>query len=359
MDYSLFTSDIFDERYEAIPASLRAVFESEQTKRVLSGIEREHYLSPEKSVILEQLVGLTLMGFISLRNLSREVGEQLFLNFEHARVLTDEIYNRLLAPYEEEINDIYKPIEEVLAEKEQIRDVIEKKIEGGKDTEELEKKEEVIKPDFFTKNEESSPIKIETSEDAPLILQEEPTFFRRDAHEEKRPETPFNKFIPSSSESSEKKIPKAKIESGPNPFSFLKPEQKTTIHYNEIRTGLKPAVGAEEEVISVGALERMSREEDIIKPSETKSSPMTQQINTVQTPEVITLTPKTAQETDKKIMDSAVVPEEKQEKKSSWISNIFKNGQENIKSPLPEIKIQEEKPDSTQSVIKGNIINLK
>ena len=120
MDYSLFTEEIIDNRYETFPASLRAVFEAEQTRKTLASIEREHYLNPDKSLILEQLVGLTIMGFIPLRSLSHEIGEQLFLNFEHAQVLTNEVYNRILAPYEDEIVEIYKPIEEVIAEAEQI-----------------------------------------------------------------------------------------------------------------------------------------------------------------------------------------------------------------------------------------------
>ena len=357
MDYSLFTPEIFDERYEIIPASLRAVFESDQTKRVLAAIEREHYLDPDKSLILEQLIGLTLMGFIPLRGLAREVSEQLFINFEHARVLTDEIYNRLLAPYEEELSESYKPIEEVLAEKQQVNEAIEK---GNPISDEVEQKEnlgEIIKPNFFTKEEETTPIKIETSEDAPLILHEEPTFFSSSQiGVEKRPETPFNRFIPSSSESTEKKIPRAKIDSGSiNPFSFLKPQEKTTVHYSEIRTGLKPEIGKEEEVISVEALERMS--EPKIEPIKPLESP-----KQIQNPEIITITPRTTSTPDQTLIASAAVPEKKSEKKpESWISNIFKTN----KSPtapqltIPEIHFQEQKPEDEQTVMRGNIINLK
>jgi len=354
MDYSLFTEEIFDERYEAIPASLRAVFESDQTKRILAGIEREHYLDQNKSLILEQLVGLTLMGFVPLRGLPREVSEQLFINFEHARVLTDEIYNRLLAPYEEELSETYKPIEEVLAEKQQIAEVLEKDRQVKEEI--RENSDEVIKPDFFTKDEKATPIKIETSEDAPLILHEEPTFFSSSqTSTEKRPETPFNRFIPSSSESTEKKIPRAKVESGSiNPFSFLKPQEKTTVHYSEIRTGLKPEIGKEEEVISVGALERMSEPESgSAKPLETPKQ--------FQNPEIITITPKTAPLPDQTLIASAVTPEQKSEKKQdSWISNIFKTNKPSItlEPTIPEIHFQEQKPEDGQ-IIQGNTINLK
>lgn len=357
MDYSLFTSEIIDERYESVPATLRAVFESEQTKRILAGISREHYLDPDKSLILEQLVELALLGFIPLRALPREVSEQMFINFEHARVLADELYNRIFAPYEEELAEAYKPIEEVLAEKEKINEAIERKsteenIEEGA----IEKQEETIKPSFFMKEEKTTPIKIETSEEAPLILHEEPTFFSvAQKDNEKRPETPFNKFIPSSSESAEKKLPRAKIESGSiNPFSFLKPEEKTTIHYSEIRSELKPEIGREEEVISVGALERMREPELETKQIETPKIE-------IKNPEIITITPKTAQTPDQTLINAGATPEIPK-KQSSWISNIFKSTKQDEKKTnisIPEIHLQEQKPEGEPQIIQGNIINLK
>ncbi|MFA5870518.1 MAG: hypothetical protein WC842_01345 [Candidatus Paceibacterota bacterium] len=362
MDYSKFTEELFDERYETIPASLRAAFESDKTKRTLENIEREHYLNPDKSVILEQLVGLTLMGFIPLRNLSREVGEQLFLNFEHAQVLTNEIYNRVLAPYEDEITETYKSVEEMIAEKEQIDEAINSRkkdsIEQGKN----ENNEETIRPSFFSKEINESPIKIETSEDAPLIIHEEPSFFTKQdrSDREKQIETPFNRFIPSSSESIEKKAPRAKIEGGNNPFSFLNPAQKTTVHYSETRTGLKQEIGPENEVVSIGAIDRMTQgpqeEQKIL--SETK--PLGNMI-TIQTPEVINIAPTIATKADTSLIESAVMPEQKPEKKSSWISNIFnqKNNINKSETLLPEIQIHEQKPEITQSVIQGNTINLK
>jgi len=110
MDYTLFTPEIFDERYETMPASLRPLLNSEQVQRILKNIERENYLGPDKSIVLEQLVGLVIMGFIPLRKFSKEVMEQLFLNYEHALILSDEVYNRIFIQYEKELNEIYKPV---------------------------------------------------------------------------------------------------------------------------------------------------------------------------------------------------------------------------------------------------------
>jgi hypothetical protein len=361
MDYSLFTEELFDERYETIPASLRAAFESDKTKRTLENIEREHYLNPDKSVILEQLVGLTLMGFIPLRNLSREVGEQLFLNFEHAQVLTNEIYNRILAPYEDEITETYKSVEETIAETEQINKAINSQ-QNDANQEKNEDTEETIKPSFFSKETKESPIKIDTSEEAPLIIHEEPSFFtKQDQRDrEKRTETQFNKFIPSSSESTEKKIPRAKIEGGNNPFSFLHPAQKTTVHYSEMRTGLKQEIGPENDVISIGAIDRMTQgpQEEPKIPPETK--PLENMI-TIQAPEIINIAPTIATKVDTSLVQSSAMPEQKTEKKSSWISNIFnqKNNINKLETILPEIKANEQKPETTQSVIQGNTINLK
>jgi|GEM_PF-1919414 len=360
MDYSQFTEEIFDERYETIPASLRAAFESDKTKRTLENIEREHYLNPDKSVILEQLVGLTLMGFVPLRNLSHEVGEQLFLNFEHAQVLTNEIYNRILAPYEDEITETYKSVEETIAEKEQIDDAINPQKNDAK--QENEVTEEIIKPSFFGKEINESPIKIETSEEAPLIIHEEPSFFTKQdqSDREKRIETPFNKFIPSSSESTEKRIPRAKIEGGNNPFSFLAPEQKTTIHYSETRAGLKQDIGPESNVISIGAIDRMTER----PPQEEGARPKQQNIGAainIQTPEIINIAPTIAPKIDTSLVQSGAVPEKKVEKKSSWMSKIFnqKNDVDETGIIFPEIQANEQKPEATQTVIQGNTINLK
>ena len=367
MDYSLFTPEIFAERYETIPASLRAVFQSDQTKKTLANIEREHYLNPDKSLILEQLVGLTLFGFIPLRSLSHEIGEQLFLNFEHAQVLTSEVYNRILAPYEDELIEIYKPIEEVIAEAEQIDEVRNSQPESIDSNEVIKKNEEIIKPNFFTQETKESPIKIETSEDAPLIIHEEPSFFNKQTEgDEKRPETPFNRFIPSSSESTEKVVPRAKIEGGSNPFSFLKPSPKTVIHYDEIRSGLKPEIGPESEVISVGAIDRMT-ERPIEAAQETpKKEEGQQQIKdsetliTIQTPEVINIAPTITTTPNNSLLEKGGLPEQGKEKKPSWISNIFKKKEgDETKTLIPEIQINEQKPDGIDPIIQGNTINLK
>jgi len=358
MDYSLFTEKILDNRYESFPASLRAVFEAEQTRKIIANIEREHYLNPDKSLILEQLIGLTLMGFIPLRGLSREVGEQLFLNFEHAQVLTNEIYNRILAPYEDEISEIYKPVEEVIAETEQVREAINSQ---PKKTDSEEGSEEIIKPDFFNREIKESPIKIETSEDAPLIIHEEPSFFTKQERDERekqqQTETPFNKFIPSSSESTEKKIPRVKIEGGNNPFSFLKQTQGATVHYSEIRSGLKSEIGPESEVISIGAIDRMTERHEEQKQS---VEPIQQPPIHIQAPEIINISPSIAQKPDNILIQSAAKPEIKTERKTSWISNIFKQkGLKEIGTGLPKVQINEQKPEETASIIQGNTINLK
>lgn len=367
MDYSLFTPEVFAERYETIPASLRAVFQSDQTKKTLANIEREHYLNPDKSLILEQLVGLTLFGFIPLRSLSHEVGEQLFLNFEHAQVLTSEVYNRILAPYEDELVEIYKPIEEVIAENEQINEVINSQPQKIDSNEIIEKNEEIIKPSFFNRETKEAPIKIETSEDAPLIIHEEPSFFNKQTEgEEKRPETPFNRFIPSSSESTEKIVPRARVEGGSNPFSFLKPSPKTVIHYDEIRSGLKPEIGPESEVISVGAIDRMTertiettqptpKEERIPEQTKKPETPIT-----IQTPEVINIAPSITTTPNNSLLEKGVTPKQEEGKKASWISNIFKKKDENGAGTLiPEIQINEQKPEGIDPIIQGNTINLK
>ncbi len=366
MDYTLFTPEIFDERYETMPASLRALLDSEQTSRTLANIQGEHYLNPDKSLILEQLVLMTIMGFVPLRGLSHEISENLFINFEHARVLTNEIYNRILAPYEDEITEIYKPIEEVVAEAEQINIAINSQPKEINPEEVIKKSEEIIKPNFFTQETKESPIKIETSEDAPLIIHEEPSFFNKQTEgDEKRPETPFNRFIPSSSESTEKVVPRAKIEGGSNPFSFLKPSPKTVIHYDEIRSGLKPEIGPESEVISVGAIDRMTERpteetQETPKKEENKQTKSSETLITIQTPEVINIAPTITTTPNSSLLEKGGLPEQGKEKKPSWISNIFKKKEgDETKTLIPEIQINEQKPDGIDPIIQGNTINLK
>lgn len=367
MDYSLFTPEIFDERYEIMPESLRALLDSEKTGRIIANIQAEHYLNPDKSLILEQLILMTIMGFIPLRSLSKEIGENLFVNFEHARVLTNEIYNRILAPYEDELTKTYKSVEEVISEKEQINEAINAPSQKTDPIDVIEKNEEIIKPFFFNKETNENQIQIKISEDAPLIIHEEPSFFNKQKEEDKKqPKTPFNRFIPSSSESKEKIMPRAKIEGGSNPFSFLKQPEKTVIHYDEIRSGLKPEIGPESEVISIEAIDRatnpiIEKTQPIQKKEETQEqTKKLEALITVQTPEIINITPSITTTPNNLLLEKGVTPKKETEKKNSWISNIFKKNDESATEKLiTKIEINEQKPEEMSQIIQGNTINLK
>lgn len=110
MDYSHLTFELISERYEEIPERFRELLEADATKSLLARIGAQHSLDHERQVMLEQLVGLIFLGFLSPDDLAGELNDKLFLNFVHARALAREIDEHLFAPNRRDLALVYAPV---------------------------------------------------------------------------------------------------------------------------------------------------------------------------------------------------------------------------------------------------------
>jgi len=246
MNLSLITEQSFLNRYETAPDEIRDALDSEEARNSLVQLSQSHYLTPEKAEMLERLTGFVLLGYVSPRDLTREIAEHLFLNHEHARVLANEVHNRVLEPIAGEIEEFYHPLEET-EEDGEIK--IEAREEGGE-----------------------SPVTISMKEGAPLVLHEEPSFF---AERSEKPKKPFLPFFATSPESEMKPQVRAKIETPLASFFAGKPkeDEKKVVHYSELRSSIAPAAPLSESFINLEALEKARAAENVPQPSVTEEKP--------------------------------------------------------------------------------------
>ncbi len=247
MNLSLITEQSFLNRYETAPDEIRDALDSEEARSSLIQLSQSHYLTSEKAEMLERLTGLVLLGYVAPRDLTREIAEHLFLNHEHARVLANEVHNRVLEPIIGEIEEFYHPLEE--AE------------EGGE-----------IKIEAREEEGGEPPVTISMKEGAPLVLHEEPSFF---AERSEKPKKPFLPFFATSPESEMKPQVRAKIET---PFaSFFsgkqKEDEKKVIHYSELRSSIAPAAPLTESFINLEALDKARAAENIPQPPAMEEKP--------------------------------------------------------------------------------------
>lgn len=261
MDYSLITEQAINNRYNTVPDELREAVDSEQTKKILSNISKTQYLDENKSLMLEQLVALVLLGFMSTSELVHELREQLFLNHEHARVLASELNNRIFESLKEELVASYNPPGGVSDQKEEAA-------ETAKAAE-----EPLPMSSFKVVAEETAipapaviPVAVDVKEGGPAVLQKETSFFERAELKStgKRPSLSFNTFA-SSSENAEQPRVQAKIETPLGvqwaPKKEEPKEMRKVVHYNEFRSSIdtKPSAPVSE-FINLGALKKVSFE---------------------------------------------------------------------------------------------------
>ncbi len=112
MNYSLITPEILDKRLKNLPAHIQEIVTSEQIERLVMQIGRSHYLSRDKVQTLQQLVALTLLGVMNLRDLKGELSEKLFLNYAHTVALAHELDEEIFNPIRGDLEQIYTPLEE-------------------------------------------------------------------------------------------------------------------------------------------------------------------------------------------------------------------------------------------------------
>ena len=118
MDYSLLTEQQLQKKYYFLPENIKAVLDSENNMEIARQICRAHHLNDEEKVlIVEQLIGLILLGFVSADDLSREISENIHLNKKHADDISSEINRKIFALIKSDIDKIYAPAGALAEEK--------------------------------------------------------------------------------------------------------------------------------------------------------------------------------------------------------------------------------------------------
>lgn len=262
MDYSLITEQSINNRYNTIPSEVREVLDAAQTQNTIQSVSKANYLDEEKALMLEQLVSLTLLGFLSPEELVHELREQLFLNNEHSRILADELNTKIFAPIKDELIAAYNPLR------------------GGEEQNEGQTQEPPAQERAETLT--IAPIKIiaedvspsapattiEIKDGGPAILQKQSSFFER-AEPKQSERKPFFSFgRPASSGTEGAPRVRATVET---PFGAPhKPaeEMKKVVHYSEMRTPVdatEPAPALD--MLHIEALKNISLEKETVTPA--------------------------------------------------------------------------------------------
>ncbi len=117
MDYSILTEEQIQKRYDSLPIKLRDISDSENAIEMVRQLCRTHHLDEDRVLIIEQLIGLVILGFISVEELSQEIQENIHLNPRHSAELSQEINRKIFSPIKSELEKVYAPpagAEEVL-----------------------------------------------------------------------------------------------------------------------------------------------------------------------------------------------------------------------------------------------------
>ena len=109
MDYSLFTEEQLQKRYNSLLQGIKDVLDSKNNIEIVRRICNSHYLDEEKTLIIEQLVGLVLLGFVPIDKLSQEISENLHLDKKHADDIASEIDRKIFSPIKSDLEKVYSP----------------------------------------------------------------------------------------------------------------------------------------------------------------------------------------------------------------------------------------------------------
>ena len=110
MDYLLITEQQAQKKYNSLPDKIRNILDSENNVVAVGQICRQHHLDDERILIVNQLVALILLGFVSPNDFRQEIINNLHLNYQHSDDIAKEIYEKIFAPIRIEIDKIYSPI---------------------------------------------------------------------------------------------------------------------------------------------------------------------------------------------------------------------------------------------------------
>ncbi len=117
MNYSLLTEQQLQKRLYSLPEKIRDVLNSENNIEFVRKICQNHYLNKEKTLIVEQLTGLILLGFVLPDEMSQEISDKLHIDNKHSNDIVSEINRKIFKPIKIEIETIYSPLAEISPEK--------------------------------------------------------------------------------------------------------------------------------------------------------------------------------------------------------------------------------------------------
>lgn len=109
MNYSNITEEQLNKKFRAAPEKIKTLLESEKTQSEVAHICEANRLDEERSLIVSQLAGLVLLGFVSEQMISGELGEQAHINFLHANAIAKELSEKVFFSVSEELKAVYKP----------------------------------------------------------------------------------------------------------------------------------------------------------------------------------------------------------------------------------------------------------
>ena len=237
MNYSLLTEQQFQKKYYFLPENIKAVLDSENNMETARQICRAHHLNDEEKVlVVEQLIGLILLGFVPADDLSREISENIHLNKKHADDISSEINRKIFASIKSEIDKIYVPAGALVEEVPSIEILEEHTIDLRqivKQREEKVKPLEIIKP----KEEEKEIPREFAPVEGPVIIHKEA---------EIKPTLGIKKSLGGLfnlvGKKEEKPKPvEAQVEIGSSPQPIIDNKQPMrVVHYTEMRTPLGP-----------------------------------------------------------------------------------------------------------------------
>jgi len=136
MDFSSLTEKDIKQRYESLPKKLKEALDSEDLKGVVYSICTDHNLhDQEKILMLEQLTGLIILGFVSSEDLRGEITEHLELDHKTSTLIAQEIDKKIFSHYRPELEKVYQPLDKLFEQNKEVK--MEKRISSNSEIETL------------------------------------------------------------------------------------------------------------------------------------------------------------------------------------------------------------------------------
>ncbi len=96
-------------RYDTLSDVLKDAGFSIQNVQIIRRIGEENHLSYDKVLVISELVGYILFGFIHPEDLAKEIRESLNLNPEIANSVAEEIDRKIFSPIRTDLEKVYAP----------------------------------------------------------------------------------------------------------------------------------------------------------------------------------------------------------------------------------------------------------